>query len=128
VSGIVYLVSQSSAAFFVSLFSGVLIDIDHIFDYYFQKGVTLRLDKIYACYEQLECEYVVILFHSVELLLLLWVFIAMLKLDLLWVAFAIGLTQHVISDIISNHKFIYSYSYLLSYRITRGFKTKKLLR
>jgi hypothetical protein len=67
-------------------------------------------------------------FHSLELVLLLWVTISILKLGLHWIAFAIGITQHIILDMLFNKDMIYAYSYLLSYRIMRRFRSEDLLK
>jgi hypothetical protein len=45
-------------------------------------------------------------------------------LGLFWVALAIGLTQHMVFDLMFNE--VYRRSYLLSYRISKGFKRSEL--
>lgn len=112
--------------FFVSLAAGVLIDIDHVFDYYLQEGVTLRLKDMYAWCDENKFKLIFLFFHSVELVALLWLVIMRFRLGLFWAAAAVGFTQHLLLDIIFNP--IYSYSYFLSYRIARGFKKEHLMK
>lgn len=120
VSGIIYFLFKSSALFFISLTAGILIDVDHILDYYIQEGVTLKLKNIYRWCSETRLRFLFIFFHSFELILLFWLAISKFGLGIFWTAFAIGLTQHLLLDIFFNP--LYSYSYLLSYRIFRGFK------
>lgn len=127
ISGFVYLTFHTAVSFFASLLAGILIDIDHLLDYYLQRGFSLRMKNIYIWFCDKKYKFVFIFFHSLELILLLWVAISVFKLGMLWVAFAIGLTQHIIIDIFSNRE-LTSYAYLLSYRVIKGFKKKGLSR
>ncbi len=126
ISGIIYFVFKSLALFFVSLAAGVLIDIDHILDYYIQEGVTFKIKNIYRWCAEMKLRFLFIFFHSFELIFLFWVIIYKFKLGIFWIVFAVGLTQHFMLDILFNP--IHSYSYFLSYRIMRGFKREYLLR
>jgi len=124
---VAYSVFRSAAVFFVSLAAGILIDIDHIFDYYTQEGPTLKIKKIYSWCLENKFKSVFFYFHSVELLFLLWLSISLFKLGLLWIAIAIGLTQHLILDILFNRN-VFRYGYFLSYRIIKGFRKECILR
>ena len=128
ISGLLYLILKSSAAFFVSLSAGILIDIDHILDYYIQQGITLKVNKIYFWCLENKFRLLILFFHSLELIFLFWVTILLFKLGIFWVAFAIGLTQHMVLDILFNNRDIYPRSYFLTFRIIKRFKREELLR
>ena len=129
ISGLLYLVFKSSAAFFASLIGGVLIDMDHLLDYYLQEGVSaFRLKSIYLWCSEQKFKFTYLFLHSIELIFLIWCIISLFKLGVAWIAMAVGLTQHLLLDILLNKGKIYSYSYFLSYRISKGFKKEGLLR
>jgi len=119
---------KSKAAFFVSLVTGILIDIDHILDYYIQQQITLRIKTIYLWCIEKRFKLVFLYCHSLELVFILWIAIRLFKLGIFWVALTIGLTQHLVLDIIFNRSIIYPYSYFLSFRIVKRFKKEDLLR
>jgi hypothetical protein len=64
--------------------------------------------------------------HSLELLIIIWLAVAIFGLGRFWIAFAIGLTQHIFFDICFNP--IYPSSYFISCRFLKGFKKRYLLR
>ncbi|MDD2689876.1 MAG: hypothetical protein PHT41_06990 [Candidatus Omnitrophica bacterium] len=127
ISGLIYLTFHTALSFLASFIAGILIDVDHVFDYYLQEGLSLRIRKIYIWFCDKKYRFVFIFFHSLELLFLLWLIISIFKLGIPWVAFAAGLTQHIVIDILSNRE-LSTRSYLLSYRIIKGFKIKDLSR
>jgi hypothetical protein len=108
------------------LLAGILIDIDHVFDYYSQRGVTLKIKKIYVWCAETEYNFLFLWLHSLELVILLWLIISFLKLGIFWISFAIGITQHMLLDILFNP--VYPYAYFLSYRIIKGPDKKNLLK
>jgi len=105
-----------------------LIDVDHILDYYIEHGITLRIKHIYFWHKQRRFRFLLIFFHSFELLFLLWIIISVFKLGIFWIAIAIGLTQHMILDIFGNKDIIYSYGYFLSFRIFKRFRKEDILK
>ncbi|MBI3991126.1 MAG: hypothetical protein HY350_03145 [Candidatus Omnitrophica bacterium] len=122
----VYLFFKSSVSFFASLIAGVLIDIDHVLDYYIANGITLKIKNIYQWFKGLNFTHVFIPLHSIELVFILWIVISLFKLGIFWVALAIGFTQHMILDILSNNKIIYAYGYFLSFRTIKKFCRENL--
>lgn len=125
-SGFLYFFYKSAALFLTSFVAGTLIDIDHVFDYYIQEGVTFKIKTIYAWNKKSEYKYLFLYFHSVELLIMLWAGIFLFRLSIFWVVLTIGLTQHILLDIFFNP--IHSYAYFLSYRIMKGFKKEYILK
>ncbi|MDD5432986.1 MAG: hypothetical protein PHO70_08425 [Candidatus Omnitrophica bacterium] len=128
VSSVVYLFFKSFSAFVISFVSGVLIDVDHIFDYYLQERPTLKLREIYSWCINKRFSLLFLFFHSLELIVLLWVIVYVFKLGVFWIAFSIGITQHMILDLIFNRAEIHSYSYFLSYRLLKGFRKEPLMK
>jgi len=110
------------------LLAGIFIDVDHIFDYYLQRGITLKIKSIYSWCLEREFNFLFLFFHSLELVFLLWIAISVFKLGIFWVAFAIGITQHMVLDILFNKDVVYSYSYFLTFRIMKKFRKKNIFR
>lgn len=110
----------------MSFVAGILIDIDHVLDYYIQKGITLKIKNIYLWHIKTKYKFLFLYLHSLELLAMLWAGIFLFKLGIFWVALAVGVTQHIILDIFFNP--INSYAYFLSYRIIKGFKKEYILK
>lgn len=110
-----------------SFISGVFIDIDHLFDYYSNhRTFTLKIQDIYETCAKLNLNKFYILLHSYELIALLWASIYLFSLPNLWKATAIGLTQHLIFDQITNP--VYTFGYFITYRMLKGFKKELLLK
>lgn len=105
---------------------GVLIDVDHIFDYYAQNEPTLNIRRIYKWFTGKKSKIIIVVFHSLELLLLLWLVISYFKMGIVWVAFALGLTQHMLLDMFFNPSRAYSLFFL--YRLMNGFKKEAIER
>lgn len=128
ISGIILFVYNSISAFISSLVSGILIDIDHLLDYYLHRGADLRIKRFFNwCYKN-EWQRLILLFHSIELVLILWLCIFVFNLGLFWIGFAVGITQHMVLDIIFNSEVINAYSYFFLYRLSRGFSREYIIR
>lgn len=112
---------HSLSSFLVSFLAGIFIDVDHVIDYYVNEKVTLNLRKMYVWCARQKHKFVYIWFHSIELIIILWIIITVFRLGLFWIALAVGLTQHLILDIIFNHAIVNNYAYFLTYRISKGF-------
>lgn len=105
-----------------------MIDIDHVFDYYLEKGVTFRIKNFYLWYTGRKFSIIVIFLHSIELLFIFWVIISVFKLGIFWIALAVGLTQHMIFDILFNNDVMYPYGYFLSFRAIKRFGKENICR
>ena len=119
----VYFKSAGYAA--ISFIAGVFIDLDHLIDYYLNHPFTARIKEIYATCAAMRLKKIYIVLHSYELIILLWISIFAFGLGNFWKAIAIGMTQHIIFDQITNP--INTYGYFLAYRITKGFNTHLLI-
>jgi len=118
---------RSAAAAFTCFLGGVLIDADHLFDYYANNGFTLKARNIYdACCGATGLKKLYLILHSYELLTIFWMVICVMSLGDLWIALAIGMTQHIVVDTMTNP--LNPFGYMLTYRIKKGFKKEYILR
>lgn len=107
--------------------SSILIDLDHLFDYIHDCGIRNFNFRSFCqwCYE-LRGDTIWLVFHSFELLFLLWVVITVLKLNIYWVSFALGVTFHLLLDCIFNPIFALSYFFIFRWR--HHFRSEKTFR
>lgn len=109
----------------VCFLSGILLDIDHHLDYFLARGeVPLSYRKLvdYCQHDKLSKMY--LFFHSFELHLLIWVLIAVFRLNELWIGFAVGATFHLICDEFSNP--FRPFGYFLTFRVSNRFERRKI--
>ncbi len=125
ISALVWVFFKSFGCAVVSFLSGILIDSDHIIDYYANHGFTFKIKTMYYACVDIKLKKVYIILHSYELIALLWVLICLFSLSNIWKAFAIGLTQHLIIDQVTNP--IKKPGYFLTYRIINGFKREHII-
>ncbi len=125
ISVLVWAYFKSFGCAAASFAAGVLIDIDHILDYCVNIGFTLNARSVYDACLDMRLEKLYILFHSYELVALFWLAIYIFSLSALWQAVAIGFTQHIILDRLTNP--MKAHGYFLTYRIMNKFKTDSLL-
>ena len=119
VSAIFLSLSKSLAGALACFLSGILIDLDHALDFIlirkkmfnsFRELKSFCLDKSGKVY---------LLFHSYELLALLWVFAVLWRVPSLYLGFLYGMSIHLLLDQITNT--IYPLTYFLVYRKKLGF-------
>ena len=104
--------------------AGVLIDIDHFFD--FAMNHPLReLRHFFRIMYAGDLRKLYVPFHSYELLVLLWCVVLAVPLGAVGLGLSIGLTQHLLCDQIFNH--VYPYTYFLSARVWLRFEDKLLV-
>lgn len=129
VSGIIYSYYRSLSCGAISFISGFLIDSDHVIDYYLHTGINVNLKRFLRfCYEH-QFEYLSLIFHSFELLIFLWGTIAAFGLGPFWISFAIGMSQHMLFDLVFNAGELKThYFYFFSLRALKGFRVKEFLR
>jgi hypothetical protein len=106
-----YFLTRSWIASLVCFLSGIFIDIDHLFDYYRDKKKmcwSLRTLDHYCFHEREGKIYLV--FHSYELLAVLWIVLAVL-LHFQPLAFGLifGMTVHVLFDQFTNPTYPLAY-------------------
>ncbi|MBT7592323.1 MAG: hypothetical protein HN561_14795 [Candidatus Scalindua sp.] len=109
-----------------SFLSGVLIDIDHIIDYYREHGINLRIKQFFEVCHNTKLSSVWIIFHSWELLVILSIYAFSMSWDPWIVGLTIGFTQHIVLDQFFNKT--NKLTYLFFWRLKNGFNVKKIFR
>ncbi len=125
ISALVWIYFKSFGCAAASFLSGILIDLDHLIDYYANHGFTLRVKTMYDTCRNIRFNKLYIILHSYELIVLLWILIYLLSLPNIWKAIAIGLTQHLILDQLTNP--IRRPGYFIVYRIAHGFSKESIV-
>jgi len=124
-SGMIYLVFHSLSAAVAFFFSGILIDLDHFFEYWHKFGLRdFSLRKFFRAAHNHEYSSYFVLLHSYELAaILLLVGFIFIRKPWFW-GFVLGFTVHIISDQIYNpcHPLTYS----LLFRIKHKFNGERL--
>ncbi|KPK42467.1 MAG: hypothetical protein AMJ78_02320 [Omnitrophica WOR_2 bacterium SM23_29] len=106
----------------------MFIDVDHLFDYYLNKGFSFKLNLMDFYKTCMDCKLskFYFLLHSFELLIISWLITIAYPTNLILLGIAIGMSQHLIFDVIFNK--ISLKGYFLSYRLIKSFKASSLLR
>lgn len=123
--GVLYKYNHSFAGFLSFLITGILVDMDHYFDYIRENGISFNLSKVYK-----SCSYygyfkkLILFLHSYELLIALMLALLSFNLNIIWTYIALGLGLHILTDQITNP--VLPFSYFLSFRIMKGFRTEKI--
>mgnify|MGYP001570131313 FL=1 len=126
VSGTIYLASKSKSCLIISFIGGFLIDLDHVLDYYLHEGFNLKVRRFYEFCVKCKFTHLTLIFHSLECLILFWSAIYWFKLGNFWLALALGITQHMLFDLVVNRDiFKTPYFYFLTLRILNGFRVKE---
>jgi hypothetical protein len=129
-SAFLFAISKSWIIFTSSLISGVLIDCDHIFDYFWEFRNRFSVKEFFDVYYNGKMLFSMIVFHSWELLALLSICAFSMSWNPWIIGTTIGLTQHVVLDQIFNKpsrcykpsRWIYFFFWRLKY----GFNMKKM--
>ena len=117
-------------AFLGAFLGGVLLDSDHIIDYFLAFGLNFNLKSLLRGYQFLVSNRIYLPFHAWEWIIVL-VFLVNLfpkkrvKYSIFCLALALVLFSHLIFDVYANHVTFSGYSIL--YRIKNNFVTDKLI-
>ena len=116
---------KSFACGAISFAAGIIMDLDYFIDYCANHPFTINPKTIYRTYLHARFYKVCKLFHSYELVIMLWVVIYAFSLSNFWKAAALGLTQHILLDQITNPmKSVFGY--FLTYRAMKKFREESL--
>ena len=115
-----YFITGNIPAAVAAFFGGFFIDLDHLLEYWLYKKSLVIRGEFFTKYAK-KAGHLYIFFHSYEVLLAVY-FVAMLTRGLfseiaLWLA--IGMTLHMVLDILGNN--VWPKTYSLIYRIYRNF-------
>lgn len=109
----------------ISFVSGIFIDLDHVIDHYKNNGFTLKPGDVYGACLDMKFKTLYLALHSYEIVILLWIAIYCLSLSNAWKAAAIGMTQHLILDNLTNP--MHKLGYFFTYRAMKKFRKDLLI-
>ena len=125
-SAFLYAISKSWIIFGSSLISGVLIDLDHILDYFMAYGINIRIKQFFEVCHNLKIPRVRLIFHSWELLFLLSICVFLVGWNPWIVGTIVGFTQHIVLDQVFNKP--NKWTYFFFWRLKKGFSSKRCFR
>jgi len=115
-------------SFVAGILGGVLVDLDHFFDYFLTFGFHFNLAYFNRGDQFLKSDRILVLFHAWEYVFILLVLVFMIK-NRVWKSFllalAIGLFFHLCLDVKIDHMPVKSYS--IAYRLEHNFKIEPLI-
>ncbi len=124
-SSLFFLVFKSWPIAVSSLFSGVLIDCDHVLDYFWEYRKRVRAKEFFDVCNNGKNSFFCSIFHSWELLALLSIFLPSMNWNPWIVGITIGFTQHIVLDQIFNRE-LTMLTYFVLWRLKNGFSVKKM--
>ena len=100
--------------------SGIFIDLDHIIDFWIaKKRFPRQYRDLYSFCTNEKAGKLHLIFHSYELLAVLWFLCVFYKWNPVWLGLTIGMTLHIILDAMTNS--LRPLVYFLTYRIRHDF-------
>ena len=124
-STLFFVVFKSWTIATVSFFSGVLIDIDHVFDYFLEFRKRFEVKEFFDVHHNRKILFFMAIFHSWELLALLSICAFLMSWSPWIIGTIIGFTQHIILDQIFNKNFN-RLIYFFFWRMKNGFNMKRM--
>lgn len=129
--GFLLWITHSLQVALFSLLGGVLIDVDHLFDFIIFSGRKASVKNFFLWCEQAKWERVTVIFHSYELFLIMSVIVYYFPNAAL-VGFLCGMGLHLCLDQIGNRYFnkvfsLNQFFYFITYRIKSGFKKENMV-
>lgn len=125
-SVIFYLIFNSFFCALICFLAGILVDLDHFFDYVKYTGWNTNLKQFFHYSYGAKFKQFYLLFHSYEYLPLIAIIIIISDYNLLLIAAAIGFTQHLIFDQFTNP--VKPLAYFLTYRSKNKFSKESFLK
>ncbi len=124
ISAFLFAISKSWIIFTSSLLSGVLIDCDHIFDYFWEFNNRFSVKKFFDVHYKGTVLFYMVIFHSWELLALLSICAFSMSWNPWIIGVTIGFTQHIVLDQIFNKPSRWIYFFF--WRLKNDFNMKKM--
>ena len=109
----------------VCFLAGILVDVDHFFDYVRCTGWNLDIKHFFHVMYGARYKHLTILFHAYEYSVLIVFLIIVTGGNLLVVAVGIGYMQHLIFDQFTNP--VKPLAYFIAYRLKHGFSRECVL-
>jgi hypothetical protein len=119
---------KSIAAFLSVIFGGVLIDMDHLIDYFIAFGWSFRLDYFISGYQFLKSNKMYVLLHGWEYVMILAILVVIIKSKVvksICLALALGIFLHLTVDVVANNMAFKTYFTI--YRMKNNFAVEKLV-
>jgi hypothetical protein len=120
----VYTLFHSAAMAIASFFSGILVDLDHIFEYLREYGLRLDARFFFHSFHNTLYRKVVLFLHAWEWLAVLAVCAVLLHGNVFVIGIMIGIAQHLIADQYTNP--VSRWGYFFIYRLRCGFVTSRI--
>ncbi len=126
ISSLIFVYIRSYTAAIWSFIAGISIDLDHIIDYYINETVSIDIKKMIATYVTFKYKKPYVIFHSLEILLILWLMTLSKNCNAVLLGIALGATQHMIFDQVSNA--LSPFTYFFTFRLIKGFNKYRLFK
>jgi hypothetical protein len=123
ISGILYLIFKSWELSIVSFLSGILIDLDHIFDVVREHGWSIKIADFFRICHKGQFNRIFLLLHGWEWIALLGTASWFSRWNPWITGVFIGFTQHMILDNLHNGTNIWCYSILWRWKKDFDFNT-----
>jgi len=121
-----YFVFKSFGSALVCFFAGVLVDVDHYFDYVRDRGLNFNLKRFFEYGYGLEYERLFIVFHAYEYFVPLAIILVLSDYNLFVAAVFAGFAQHLLFDQFTNP--VKPLAYFITYRLKNSFSKQSILR
>ncbi len=113
IAGILILISESWGLAIASFIGGVLIDMDHVFDYLYVHGCNIRINEFFDYFHEERHVKSYLIFHSWECMIIVPIVVILTKWNPWVTGFLIGYYHHMILDIICNAPSFSGLSFIL---------------
>lgn len=127
-AGGIYSITSSPNLAATGFLSGVLIDVDHVIEYWYENGLDFSIKRFFSFCNSGKNSNFFIAFHSMEFICLIYLLFFALNIKLYGLIICLGLTMHLLLDYLNilvkfNYKLrsiiIFSFFYRLSRRFNR---------
>lgn len=130
--GALYTLTKSEHLAISCFLSGVLIDLDHLLDFFIFSKAKFSVKALFLYYREIKIDKLLLVFHSYELYAILLFAGYFIKNDI-YIGILIGMGLHLILDQLGNRHLLNkskssAWFYFISYRYRLGFKKGKLLK
>jgi len=105
---------------------GVLLDIDHLFEYFTHTGMNINIKRFFHYSYQIKYKRLYLFFHAYEYLIFIALITIIAGYHPLLIAIGIGMMQHLLLDQIYNQA--RPMAYFISYRIKNGFSAQSFFK
>jgi len=124
-SGVIYLFSHSISAALACFLSGIFIDLDHFFEYFYFFGYrNFSFKNFFRAADEHVYKRFFLFLHSYELAAVFWILsLTFIRRPWAW-GFSLGFTLHIIADQIYNP--CAPFTYLLIFRLKHRFEGDRL--